>query len=571
MMLDQYHKSFNVYTDANAAGNHFVARGKFFGPGGEDDVPDMDEAYVEVQQYEGVNCIKASFLSMPYPYNNWGGWYFMNGVLQGDETQPSPNWGDYPDAGINLQRATRITFWAKGAQGGEQVEFFAFGVGKNPPMPYPDSANKLTLGYLTLKPDWTQYTIDLTGKDISYVLGGFGWATNAFKNSFSDITFYLDDIKFDKAKLHEPRFSISYKTKKSNQDFDMIMRNAAFTYDNSVALIAFLASGDLKRARLIADALVYAQKHDRYFEDNRIRNAYQGGDLILWPGWIPNGKINTARMPGWYDKCQEKWLEDEYQVSTATGNVAWAMLALIAFYEVAGENQYLDAVRDFGQWVESNCRDARGNGGYTGGFQGWEKPGQIKLMYKSTEHNIDLYSAFRKLYFITGEKKWYERALHARKFFLSMWDKNDGKFWIGTLDDGTTINKSVIPVDVQAWALLALGTESLKYIKALTYAENHLKVGNGFDFNQDCDGIWLEGTAQMAAAYYYVGQTEKGDLLVSFLRGMQDASGGFPAANKDGLTTGLDLPDGSPWLYYKRLHVGATAWFILAEKHINPF
>jgi len=28
---------------------------------------------------------------------------------------------------------------------------------------------------------------------------------------------------------------------------------------------------------------------------------------------------------------------------------------------------------------------------------------------------------------------------------------------------------------------------------------------------------------------------------------------------------------GEEWLYYRRLHVGATAWFALAEMNRNPF
>jgi hypothetical protein len=39
-----------------------------------------------------------------------------------------------------------------------------------------------------------------------------------------------------------------------------------------------------------------------------------------------------------------------------------------------------------------------------------------KLMYKATEHNIDLYAAFLQLYLITGDEVWSERANHARQW-----------------------------------------------------------------------------------------------------------------------------------------------------------
>jgi len=391
--------------------------------------------------------------------------------------------------------------------------------------------------------------------------------TNASQNDNHDIAFYLDDIRYDKARPDAPRFLVSYATIPSTRDFDVVMHNVAFTYDNAVALLAFLASGDVGRAKLLADALVYAQQHDRFYTDGRLRNAYQGGDLVLPPGWTPNGRANTVRMPGFWDSGQRKWYEDKFQVSTHTGNVAWAMLALLAYHEAVvktDHSPYLEAAQRMGEWVERNCRDARGAGGYTGGFEGWE-PSPTKLTYKATEHNIDLYAAFQRLYLITGDERWRERASHAKRFVLAMWDDTEGKFWTGTRDDGVTINQDVGPLDVQAWAVLAFKEEEGKpYWKALEYAERYQRVGKGFDFDADCDGIWYEGTAHMALAYHFTRQEAKWRELIVFLRSAQE-EGGLPAADKEGLTTGFD------WFYFRRLHVGATAWLVLAEHGVNPF
>jgi hypothetical protein len=41
-----------------------------------------------------------------------------------------------------------------------------------------------------------QYAIDLKGKDMSYIIGGFAWATNADVNP-DGATVYLDEIKFE--------------------------------------------------------------------------------------------------------------------------------------------------------------------------------------------------------------------------------------------------------------------------------------------------------------------------------------------------------------------------------------
>lgn len=357
-------------------------------------------------------------------------------------------------------------------------------------------------------------------------------------------------------------FLVSFKITAVNTDFERTIRDVAFTYDNAVAALAFIASGDQPRAKQIVDALIHAQNHDRFYNDGRIRNAYRSGALVSPDGRVP--------MPGWYDNKQNRWVEDEFQVSTHTGNVAWSMLALLGYYETYGGEPYLDAAIRMGEWVERNCRDSRGAGGYLGGFSGWE-PNPSLLQYKATEHNLDLYAAFQRLYFITKNSVWQKRANAAKTFVLSMWDDKEGKFWTGTKPDGVTVHQETIPLDIQAWAPLALQEEGKPYWRALNYAEQKLRVEDGFDFNQDRDRIWYEGTAQMAVAYHYTGHLAKSKALIATLVAAQDTSGGIPAVNRDGLTTGFALPTGEPWFYFNRLHVGATAWMVLAEKGVNPF
>ncbi|MFA7062222.1 MAG: hypothetical protein WC156_15565 [Pedobacter sp.] len=514
----------------------------------------------------------------------------MNGILQGSDTNPVANWGDTANAGINLEGATQVTFWARGETGSEKVEFFALGAGRDAVTgtaqnPFPDSSPKVSKT-ITLSTSWQQYSIALTGRDLSYVLGGFGWAAKAADNGQQNIVFYLDDIAYDKARTAEPRFLVSYETQPGTVDFDLILRNVSYTYDNAVALISLLGAGESSRAKLIADAFVYAQDHDRFFNDGRLRNAYQGGDLALPPGWTPNGKNGTVRMPGWIDRTTNKWTEDPGQVGSDTGNMAWAMLALLAYYDVSKDTKYLTAVINLADWVEANCRDTRGAGGYTAGYYGWEpsvsQPVQQQQTYKSSEHNIDLYAVFQRLYTITGDTKWRDRAQAAKQFVIAMWDgsQGQGKFSTGTGTDGATINTTAhqLPLDVQAWAILSLKDDGIPYRNALTFAEQHMLVLNtdktaalGFDFNDDLDGVWYEGTAQMTEAFRYVGRQASADTYLALLKAAQLSTGAIPAANKESITTGFKLSDGSDWLYFKRPHVGATAWLLLAEKGVNPF
>ncbi len=101
-----------------------------------------------------------------------------------------------------------------------------------------------------------------------------------------------------------------------------MLRNTAFTYDNTLGLLAFLADGSadsLRRAKLIGDAFVYASQHDRTFNDGRLRSDYAAGDIVLPPGWTPNGRLGTVPIPGFFDEKQQKFFEVE-QGAVDTGN-----------------------------------------------------------------------------------------------------------------------------------------------------------------------------------------------------------------------------------------------------------
>jgi len=512
-VMDRYHATLDVYTDADAAGNHFVTP-RAMTDGSAEAVPPMNMQCSD-NPHSGTTCIECRFTP---EVGNWSGWYFLNGILQREMKKPAENWGEYPGVGMNLTGSATLTFWARGAQGGERVEFFAFGIETDSrnaegQAVYGDSARKVTTDSVTLTPEWQQYAIDTGGEDLINIIGGFGWTADAVANGDHNVTFYLDDIRYDLSRLDEPRFLVSYTPSPGN-DVEETMRNAAFTYDSAVALLTFLAAGESDRAGLIADALVYAQNHDRFFDDGRIRNAYAGGDA------------------------------------------------------------YLQAAERMGDRVEENCYNATGIPGYTGGFDGWED-NLTPLTYKSTEHNLDCAVAFQKLYGITGNETYKARAGNATGFVEAMWDNAEGKFWMGTHMDGQTINPDVVPLDVQAWSILALPRSGDRYARALAYAEQNLSIGGGFDFNQDRDGVWYEGTAQMAAAYRQTGVVEKWQNLVDYLHSAQDASGGMPAADRDGLTTGINVSINESgavrWVYCDNLHTGATAWLVFAEQGVNPF
>jgi hypothetical protein len=169
---------FYVYADRSSPGNHFIPSGWMPGPGTNKDIK-YDGACKE-DPYLGDTCIKVQYNDVSG--NRWAGMYWQH---------PANNWGTV-DAGFDLAKAAKLTFWARGAKGGEHIETFKVG-GLSGEFSDSDSAE---IGPVVLNKEWTQYSIDLKGKDMSYVIGGFCWSTN-IDNNPEGATFYLDEIKYE--------------------------------------------------------------------------------------------------------------------------------------------------------------------------------------------------------------------------------------------------------------------------------------------------------------------------------------------------------------------------------------
>jgi len=168
---------FYVYADKRSMNNHFIPSG-WMGDYGDIkiDTASSDDPYL------GDTCLKIVYSGKASQGARWAGIYWQN---------PANNWGNV-DAGFDLSKATKVTFWARGANGGERIEEFKIGgiMGE-----FSDS-DTAGVGPVILNKEWTQYTIDLKGKDLSYIIGGFCWATNLDANP-EGCTFYLDEIKYE--------------------------------------------------------------------------------------------------------------------------------------------------------------------------------------------------------------------------------------------------------------------------------------------------------------------------------------------------------------------------------------
>ncbi len=169
---------FMVYGDKGSRENHYIPSG--FMPDGK--CLTFEDTWQE-SCHAGNTCIRIEYdIGCSQQGAKWAGIYWLN---------PANNWGGQK-GGFDLTGASKLTFWAKGENGEERIEEFKIGgiMGE-----YPDS-DTAVIGPVILTNEWQQYTIDLRGKDLSYLSGGFAWSTNIDFNP-DKCVFYLDEIQYE--------------------------------------------------------------------------------------------------------------------------------------------------------------------------------------------------------------------------------------------------------------------------------------------------------------------------------------------------------------------------------------
>jgi hypothetical protein len=140
--------------------------------------------------HSGKTCMK-------FLYNSKSGW---GGIVWQD---PDNDWGARP-GGYILAGAKVLTFWARGAAGGEKASFGVGLLGQKQDAPFFDTA-QVKLADVILTKEWKQYTISLDGKDLSRIKTGFWFVSGP--TAGAPTTFYLDDIAFaaEAPKAEEPK------------------------------------------------------------------------------------------------------------------------------------------------------------------------------------------------------------------------------------------------------------------------------------------------------------------------------------------------------------------------------
>jgi hypothetical protein len=170
-------EQFYVYKDKGFP-NHFAASG--YMPDGR--CVALNDVWID-NCGGSRSCIQAKYdRDCTATSTGWAGIYWLD---------PADNWGE-AKGGFNLTGAKKLVFWARGEKGGEVVTFKMGGVGMGHTYPDSDSA---TTEPIKLTKDWKEYSIDLKGKDLSHIIGGFAWVGTAKENQ-SNITFYLRNIYY---------------------------------------------------------------------------------------------------------------------------------------------------------------------------------------------------------------------------------------------------------------------------------------------------------------------------------------------------------------------------------------
>jgi hypothetical protein len=425
------------------------------------------------------------------------------------------------------------------------------------------------------------------------------FSPGAYLASVENATAFLNQMMDAYAGGSTVRFIQSYSDQSG-------LWSTAFTYDNAVAIHAYLLHGTpdaLARAQVLGDGLVYAQASNFPFADGRFAQAYFSNTAA------PTGQfITPAAFPFFF-------------YTSAVGDQAWAGMALAQLYLRTHNQAYFNAALNVANWIVANTYDTSGAGGFRFGTninqfnQSVPSPNG-----KSTEHNIDTYAFFTMLDRLThggaasNGMTWHDLAAHARAFVIGMYNSTAGYFFTGTLGDQVSINYWPIPEDVQTWSYLAL--QDSHYRQTIDWALKNLQTtdtssarassltgsqsftGMVFDSaslittaaTDDPNAVWLEGTAHTIAALiarsldrHETIPARLADLqtVLRFTQTCENAQaqlgigqtvGGSAIPTGNGLVASTSVMDtGFGYTYGPSKHIGATGWYLIASHAGNPF
>lgn len=294
--------------------------------------------------------------------------------------------------------------------------------------------------------------------------------------------------------------------------------NKSYTYDNVLAAMAFMQTGNFGLAEEILDTLCNEVKVNS-------KGAPYESYIYSDPSGLGSGTVYA-------------------------GNAAWFLQALNIYQKLKSTTKYYVTQKKLADFLVS-LQDSS-NGGIRGSSTDY---------WKSTEHNLISYVALQNFSKLNKLNSYSKKAAKIKKFLKSsqIWDGE--RFYRGE-DDPTEV------VDVQSLGVLVLGKS---YSSALDWAEQNLKayksyntyIVTGFDFDANLDTVWLEGTLQAALAFNKIGNASKYNFFISEAEKTLQNNGSELLATNQGTA-------GEYWILEPCQAVAPTAWLIFTYQKFNP-
>ncbi len=289
----------------------------------------------------------------------------------------------------------------------------------------------------------------------------------------------VESLQKEEVKFSQEAIEGMYNWIKNRQDLrrglvlsyegDSNLESVCFTYDQALAAIVFLISGDKERAGRVLDFYLK----------------------------------NTKRTKGAYNTYFSQGGVFEYVLHS--GPNAWIGLAALCYTKETGDKKYLPIAKKVGNFLLAMIDN---EGGVRGGP---DDP------WYSTEHNLDVFSFFNLFYQVSGKKKYLKAARNIKEWISRYSYTHYGPPVKRGKGDAT------IATDTYAWSITAFGPEELFSLKMnpeaiLGFAVEHCEVGvsfkrkkgevklRGFDFskfkNTPRGGVVSgEWTSQMILAF----------------------------------------------------------------------
>jgi len=233
------------------------------------------------------------------------------------------------------------------------------------------------------------------------------------------------------------------------------------------------------------------------------------------------------------------------------GNMGWLLQAFNIYQKNTGSREFFAYQKKIADSL-LRLQDPRDNALWGSCYDAW----------KSVEHNLIAYVALRNFGKLNGLGTYMIQAEKIKNFLqgTSVW--NGTRFNRGPYDYTEV-------VDVQALGVLVFGS---RFLNALNWAERNLQTTKpqagvmiaGFDFNDDLDTIWFEGTLQMALAYSLKMQNPViGDFFYNQALTAVQPDGSLLCATNPGTAS-------DDWILQPWRSAASTSWLIFYAKKFNP-